>query len=65
MNQKKKWQKPKQQCLLDTSKFVVDKEIFTKSFNMKRETKYKSSLKLAAIGDALGWMTEFEKVKKH
>lgn len=28
---------------------------------MKAETKYKGSLKLAAIGDALGWMTEFEK----
>ena len=26
---------------------------------MKAETKYKGSLKLAAIGDALGWMTEF------
>jgi len=30
---------------------------------MKAETKYKGSLKLAAIGDALGWMTEFEKSK--
>lgn len=28
---------------------------------MKAETKYKGSLKLAAIGDALGWITEFEK----
>ncbi|PTQ93540.1 ADP-ribosylglycohydrolase [Mucilaginibacter yixingensis] len=28
---------------------------------MKPETKYKGSLKLSAIGDALGWMTEFEK----
>lgn len=28
---------------------------------MKAETKYKGSLKLAVIGDALGWMTEFEK----
>jgi ADP-ribosylglycohydrolase len=28
---------------------------------MKAEKKYRSSLKLAAIGDALGWMTEFEK----
>ncbi|WP_417359706.1 ADP-ribosylglycohydrolase family protein [Galbibacter sp.] len=28
---------------------------------MKAEIKYKGSLKLAAIGDALGWMTEFEK----
>ena len=28
---------------------------------MKTETKYKGSLKLAAIGDALGWLTEFEK----
>lgn len=28
---------------------------------MKLETKYKGSLKLAAIGDALGWMTEFER----
>jgi ADP-ribosylglycohydrolase len=27
---------------------------------MKAETKYKGALKLAAIGDALGWMTEFE-----
>ena len=31
---------------------------------MKAETKYKGSLKLAAIGDALGWMTEFEKSKE-
>lgn len=30
---------------------------------MKAETKYKGSLKLAAIGDALGWITEFEKSK--
>lgn len=30
---------------------------------MKAETKYRGSLKLAAIGDALGWMTEFEKSK--
>jgi ADP-ribosylglycohydrolase len=28
---------------------------------MKPETKYKGSIKLAAIGDALGWITEFEK----
>jgi len=28
---------------------------------MKAETKYKGSLKLAAIGDALGWITEFER----
>ena len=28
---------------------------------MKPETKYKGSIKLSAIGDALGWMTEFEK----
>ncbi|MCY4254253.1 MAG: ADP-ribosylglycohydrolase family protein [Flavobacteriaceae bacterium] len=28
---------------------------------MKLEEKYKGSFKLAAIGDALGWMTEFEK----
>jgi len=28
---------------------------------MKAETKYKGSIKLAAIGDALGWITEFEK----
>jgi ADP-ribosylglycohydrolase len=28
---------------------------------MKTEKKYKGSLKLAAIGDALGWMTEFVK----
>lgn len=28
---------------------------------MKAETKYKGSVKLAAIGDALGWMTEFER----
>lgn len=28
---------------------------------MKPETKYKGSLILAAIGDALGWITEFEK----
>lgn len=28
---------------------------------MKAETKYKGSLKLSAIGDALGWITEFEK----
>ena len=27
---------------------------------MKTEEKFKSSLKLAAIGDALGWMTEFK-----
>lgn len=31
---------------------------------MKAETKYKGSLKLAAIGDALGWMTEFEKSRE-
>lgn len=31
---------------------------------MKAETKYKGSIKLAAIGDALGWMTEFEKSKE-
>jgi ADP-ribosylglycohydrolase len=30
---------------------------------MKAETKYKGSIKLAAIGDALGWITEFEKSK--
>lgn len=30
---------------------------------MRVETKYQGSLKLAAIGDALGWMTEFEKSK--
>ena len=28
---------------------------------MKPETKYRGSIKLSAIGDALGWMTEFEK----
>lgn len=28
---------------------------------MTAETKYKGSIKLAAIGDALGWITEFEK----
>lgn len=28
---------------------------------MNALTKYKGSMKLAAIGDALGWMTEFEK----
>ncbi|MDR2087089.1 MAG: ADP-ribosylglycohydrolase family protein [Dysgonamonadaceae bacterium] len=28
---------------------------------MNRETKYKGSIKLSAIGDALGWMTEFGK----
>lgn len=28
---------------------------------MKPETKYKGSIKLAAIGDALGWITEFER----
>ena len=28
---------------------------------MEPETKYKGSIKLSAIGDALGWMTEFEK----
>jgi ADP-ribosylglycohydrolase len=28
---------------------------------MKPETKYKGSVKLSAIGDALGWITEFEK----
>ncbi len=28
---------------------------------MKPETKYKGSIKLSAIGDALGWMTELEK----
>lgn len=27
---------------------------------MKPETKYKGAIKLAAIGDALGWITEFE-----
>lgn len=27
---------------------------------MKPETKYKGSIKLSAIGDALGWITEFE-----
>ena len=30
---------------------------------MKAETKYKGALKLSAIGDALGWMTEFESSK--
>lgn len=30
---------------------------------MKAETKYKGSIKLSAIGDALGWITEFEKSK--
>ena len=30
---------------------------------MKPETKFKGSVKLAAIGDALGWITEFEKNK--
>ncbi len=30
-------------------------------YKMKPETKYKGSIKLSAIGDALGWMTEFEK----
>ena len=33
-------------------------------YNMKPETKYKGSIKLSAIGDALGWMTEFEKNEK-
>ena len=28
---------------------------------MKAESKYKGSIKLSAIGDALGWITEFEK----
>ena len=28
---------------------------------MKPETKYKGAIKLAAIGDALGWITEFER----
>lgn len=28
---------------------------------MKPETRYKGSIKLSAIGDALGWLTEFEK----
>lgn len=31
---------------------------------MKPETKYKGSIKLSAIGDALGWITEFEKSKQ-
>lgn len=31
---------------------------------MKAETKYKGSIKLSAIGDALGWITEFEKSSK-
>ncbi|MCX7545351.1 ADP-ribosylglycohydrolase family protein [Marinicella gelatinilytica] len=31
---------------------------------MKIEKKYKGSLKLASIGDALGWMTEFQKSKE-
>lgn len=31
---------------------------------MKPETKYKGSIKLSAIGDALGWMTEFEKTSQ-
>lgn len=30
-------------------------------YKMKPETKYKGSIKLSAIGDALGWITEFEK----
>lgn len=31
---------------------------------MRPETKYKGSIKLSAIGDALGWITEFEKSPK-
>lgn len=31
---------------------------------MRPETKYKGSIKLSAIGDALGWITEFEKSKE-
>jgi ADP-ribosylglycohydrolase len=31
---------------------------------MKPETKYKGCIKLSAIGDALGWITEFEKNKE-
>lgn len=31
---------------------------------MKLEEKYKGSIKLSAIGDALGWITEFEKSKE-
>lgn len=31
---------------------------------MTPETKYKGSIKLSAIGDALGWITEFEKSKE-
>ncbi|MCY4298060.1 MAG: DarT ssDNA thymidine ADP-ribosyltransferase family protein [Flavobacteriaceae bacterium] len=48
---------------LDTSRFVVDEEIFSpgRSRGQIKHKKYKGSLKLAAIGDALGWMTEFEK----
>ena len=32
---------------------------------MTPETKYKGSIKLSAIGDALGWITEFEKSKEN
>src|SRR5687768_14817386 len=28
---------------------------------MKADSKYKGSIKLSAIGDALGWITEFER----
>jgi len=31
---------------------------------MKPKTKFKGSIKLSAIGDALGWITEFEKSKQ-
>lgn len=31
---------------------------------MKPESKYKGSIKLSAIGDALGWITEFERSKQ-
>ena len=34
--------------------------LLIQEYNMKPETKYKGSIKLSAIGDALGWMTEFE-----
>ena len=48
---------------LDTSKFTVDKEVFSPNrYRLKAEEKYRGSLKLAAIGDALGWMTEFKKI---
>jgi ADP-ribosylglycohydrolase len=31
---------------------------------MKPETKYRGSIKMSAIGDALGWITEFEKSRQ-